>query len=173
MSLPVAFILTSSLPLSQKLGLCGLFLLGFTVIAMSILRIVANDSGDRHTPPSWLLFWNATECTVAVMVSCVASFKSLFTSRKRPSTSKRYAYVSDGSGKPVSIGLRSLNRYDPTTSITQGQSSTKVVLGKSKTHETWKDDDSREEILHRTDFEVRYDRASISDNRFTALPLAM
>ncbi|EZG00940.1 hypothetical protein H106_08747 [Trichophyton rubrum CBS 735.88] len=56
MSVPVAFVLKSSLPRSQKLGLVGLFMLGLAVVVMAILRNLETDGKSKHPPPSWLLF---------------------------------------------------------------------------------------------------------------------
>ncbi|KAI1920440.1 hypothetical protein LOZ65_004040 [Ophidiomyces ophidiicola] len=161
MSLPVAFILTSTLPLSQKLGLVGLFLLGFTVIAMSILRIAAIDNSLKaHTPPSWLLFWDAMECTIAVIVSCVAAFKSLFTYRKHASAFKKYANVSENSGSnKTGIALHSRNYFDPTP-MTSGKCDTTTHITPGKTRK-WNDGKSREEIICSTEFEVKYEQLPI------------
>ncbi|KAI1984458.1 hypothetical protein LOZ51_003297 [Ophidiomyces ophidiicola] len=163
MSLPVAFILTSTLPLSQKLGLVGLFLLGFTVIAMSILRIAAIDNSLKaHTPPSWLLFWDAMECTIAVIVSCVAAFKSLFTYRKHASAFKKCANVSENSGSnKTGIALHSRNYFDPTP-MTSGKcdTTTHITPGKAR---KWNDGKSREEIICSTEFEVKYEQLPIPE----------
>ncbi|EEP78280.1 predicted protein [Uncinocarpus reesii 1704] len=163
MSLPVAFILTSYLPLPQKLGLVGLFALGFTVIAMSILRIVVNDNTSKHPPPSWLIFWSSMESAVAVMTSCFASFKSLFTLRKRPSAYARtssYLQSKNKSGPlDASIALRSRIRNERSPATTKTDMNTVVISSESEANK-WNDSDSREEILQRTEFEVRYERAS-------------
>ncbi|EER29019.1 hypothetical protein CPC735_037250 [Coccidioides posadasii C735 delta SOWgp] len=166
MSLPVAFILTSYLPTPQKIGLIGLFALGFTVIAMSILRIVVNDNKSKHPPPAWLLFWSAMESTVAVMVSCFASFKSLFTLRKRPSAylnDTSYLQSKSKSGRSEarnSIALRSRNRFERSPGATKADMNTVVISSEGEPNK-WSDDGSREEILQRTEVEVRYESASI------------
>ncbi|WEW61898.1 hypothetical protein PRK78_007396 [Emydomyces testavorans] len=164
MALPTAFILSSRLALIQKLGLVGLFMLGFTVISMSILRIIATDSPEKHPPPSWLLFWSAMETSVAVMTSCVASFKSIFTIRKRPSA---YNGSSDIPGKSsrnrsegdVNIALRSRNRINQLSSTSKNNANT-VVISSEANSDRWNDGGSREQILQRTEFEVRYENAS-------------
>ncbi|KAF3490802.1 uncharacterized protein GIQ15_00319 [Arthroderma uncinatum] len=135
MSVPVAFVLKSSLPASQKLGLVGLFLLGLAVVVMAILRNLETDGKSKHPPPSWLLFWSAMEATVAVMVSCFASYKSLFTSHARPTA---YQYQS-------------------------GYSTSVAVSSRVGANKNWTDTDSREEIMRRTEFEVTYEMAPIPE----------
>ncbi|KAK2872042.1 hypothetical protein FQN49_002603 [Arthroderma sp. PD_2] len=137
MSVPVAFVLKSSLPMSQKLGLVGLFMLGLAVVVMSILRNLETDGKSKHPPPSWLLFWSAMEATVAVMVSCFASYKSLFTTRARPT-----AYHCQ-SGYTTSV----------------------AVSSRAAANKNWTDTDSREEIMRRTEFEVSYEMAPISEQQ--------
>ncbi|KAI1941190.1 hypothetical protein LOZ66_001700 [Ophidiomyces ophidiicola] len=162
MALPVAFILNSYLPAPQKVGLVGLFMLGFTVITMSIVRIVVNDNQSKHPPPSWLLFWSAMEGTVAVMASCFASFKSLFTLRKRPSAYNGDSYLHSKSKSGLSEGdlaLRSRHRFERSVQIPKNELNTVVVSAEPGANK-WNDTDSREEILQRTEFEVRYENAS-------------
>ncbi|KAM5434257.1 hypothetical protein MferCBS31731_006751 [Microsporum ferrugineum] len=140
MSVPVAFVLKSSLPNPQKLGLVGLFMLGLAVVVMAILRNLETDGKSKHPPPSWLLFWSAMEATVAVMVSCFASYKSLFTTHSRPT-----AY-NHRSGYTASVAV-----------------SSRIAANK-----TWTDTDSREEIMRRTDFEVSYEMAPIPEQQVSS-----
>ncbi|EFQ97077.1 hypothetical protein MGYG_00120 [Nannizzia gypsea CBS 118893] len=137
MSVPVAFVLKSSLPRSQKLGLVGLFLLGLAVVVMAILRNLETDGKSKHPPPSWLLFWSAMEATVAVMVSCFASYKSLFTSHSRST-----AYHCQS-----------------------GYSASVAVSSRMPGNKVWTDSDSQKEIMHRTEFEVSYEMASIPEHQ--------
>lgn len=48
-----------------------------------------------------MLFWSALECSVAVMVSCVASFKSLFSFCKQGSQYSYYYTDSSSVGTTV------------------------------------------------------------------------
>ncbi|KAK2837022.1 hypothetical protein FQN49_006483 [Arthroderma sp. PD_2] len=139
-SLPIAFVLKSSLPMPQKLGLVGLFLLGLCVVIIAILRTIETDGKMKLSPPSWLLFWSSMEATIAVMVSCFASYKSLFTSRMRPT-----AY------------------HNP-----NGHSASVVACSQAPTHKNrtlTTDTDSREEIMHSTEFEVSYELAPTPGQR--------
>ncbi|EGD91714.2 hypothetical protein H112_00827 [Trichophyton rubrum D6] len=138
-SLPVAFVLKSSLPMPQKTGLIVLFLLGLAVVIISILRTIETDGKTKLSPPSWLLFWSSMEATIAVMVSCFASYKSLFSARSRPST------------------------YHP-----HGHTASVVAPTPAEVRKTriLNESDSREEIIHRTEFEVSYEMAPAgSSNR--------
>ncbi|DAA73504.1 TPA_exp: Uncharacterized protein A8136_4685 [Trichophyton benhamiae CBS 112371] len=137
--LPVAFVLKSSLPMPQKTGLIVLFLLGLAVVIISILRTIETDGKTKLSPPSWLLFWSSMEATIAVMVSCFASYKSLFSARSRPST------------------------YHP-----HGHTASVVAPTPAEVRKTriLNESDSREEIIHRTEFEVSYEMAPAgSSNR--------
>ncbi|EFR01513.1 hypothetical protein MGYG_04521 [Nannizzia gypsea CBS 118893] len=136
-SLPVAFILKSSLPMPQKTGLVGLFLLGLAVVIISILRTIETDGKSKLSPPSWLLFWSSMEATIAVMVSCFASYKSLFTSRSRTSN------------------------YHPHGHTASVIASTPANIRKAR---MLNGSDSREEIIHRTEFEVSYEMAPANSN---------
>ncbi|EEQ28734.1 hypothetical protein McanMca71_001195 [Microsporum canis] len=141
-SLPVTFVLKSSLPMPQKLGLVGLFLLGLAVVIISILRTIETDGKSKLSPPSWLLFWSSMEATIAVMVSCFASYKSLFTARIRTST-----------------------YHHP-----HGHSASVVVStpAEARKNRIFKESDSREEIIQRTEFEVSYEMAPASSSQVTS-----
>ncbi|KAF3483510.1 uncharacterized protein GIQ15_02834 [Arthroderma uncinatum] len=89
MCLPTILIMRSNLPGPQKIGLVVLFLLGFSIIAISIVRIIKSNAFEKQPPVSWLLFWSTMETSVAVITCCLATFKSLFNLKQRPT---HYSY---------------------------------------------------------------------------------
>ncbi|KAK2734540.1 hypothetical protein FQN57_001645 [Myotisia sp. PD_48] len=168
MLLPIAFVMKSHLPLPQKLGLIGLFGLGGVIIAIAVLRIVATDNQSKHPPTSWLIFWGTMESCVAVITSCFAAFKSLFTLRKRSSHYRRGQYryqLSDmrgGTGKKSVVDMDSplTNRMAGLDKERDGRlkNDATIIISSDQDGSKWRDDDSREEILQQTEFEVRYEQ---------------
>lgn len=115
------------------------------------------------------------EASVAVIISCFASFKSLFTLRKRPSAYNGSGYHDSSyfpgksnhsrSDGDMNIALRSRSRYERAVPETKNELNTVVCEADSN---KWDDGDSREEILQRTEFEVKYERASTPRQGSTA-----
>ncbi|EFE39310.1 hypothetical protein TRV_06036 [Trichophyton verrucosum HKI 0517] len=73
----------------EKAGLVVLFALGFSIIAISVVRIIKSNGYQSQPPLSWLLFWSTMETAVAVITCCLATFKSLFNLKQRPT---HYSY---------------------------------------------------------------------------------
>ncbi|KAK2739760.1 hypothetical protein FQN57_006457 [Myotisia sp. PD_48] len=171
MGLPISFILRSKLPLSQKLGLVALFSLGFGIITISVVRIIALNNESHHPSITWKTYWGIIESTIAVITSCFASFKSLLTQRKRSrGSSNQYQYQYPRI--PVSTRIRngkvssSYHDFDyPLVDRLQDETKTPntiVVTGDNNAPVSKWDGESREEILHRTDIEISYEQNSIS-----------
>ncbi|EFR03427.1 hypothetical protein MGYG_06424 [Nannizzia gypsea CBS 118893] len=89
MVLPIVLIVRSNLPGPEKGGLVVLFALGFSIITISVVRIIKSNGYQSQPPLSWLLFWSTMETAVAVITCCLATFKSLFNLKQRPG---QYSY---------------------------------------------------------------------------------
>ncbi|DAA79418.1 TPA_exp: Uncharacterized protein A8136_0191 [Trichophyton benhamiae CBS 112371] len=89
MVLPIVLIVRSNLPGPEKAGLVILFALGFSIITISVVRIIKSNGYQSQPPLSWLLFWSTMETAVAVITCCLATFKSLFNLKQRPT---HYSY---------------------------------------------------------------------------------
>lgn len=168
MALPISFVLKSHLPLAQKLGLVVLFALGFCIIGISILRVITLNNEVNHPAASWLLFWGTLESAIAVMTSCFATFKSLFTVCKRSSSYPRHPNYQRTTLKAsrkysdmdICLTQRMGGNDGYSSNTTANHEATTVVTSSGPGALKWDDDDSREEILHRTDIEVRYESAA-------------
>lgn len=87
------------IPLKQKLGLIGIFSLTVVVMVFAVIRVVVVSGYSKQADVTWLYFWTNLEMTIgtgfqkansltwqrlmcvqtAVIVSCLAVFKQLFT----------------------------------------------------------------------------------------------
>ncbi|KAI9790766.1 MAG: hypothetical protein M1833_001762 [Piccolia ochrophora] len=76
--LPIHLLWKVRISLRQKFALGGIFCLGFLIIIFSMVRVILTNSKTTHTEVTWLDMWSSIEATVAVVVSCLASFKALF-----------------------------------------------------------------------------------------------
>ncbi|PIG83976.1 hypothetical protein AARAC_008633 [Aspergillus arachidicola] len=69
----------------KKLALIGVsFLTGF-IIVIALVRLLLSVSGKGILNPAWLVLWNAVEICVAIIVACLASFRTFYIKFKRPS----------------------------------------------------------------------------------------
>lgn len=98
------------LPWTQKLALGGVFSLGVVIMLFAIIRIVVTNQHNSHPETSWLNLWSQIEASVAVIISSLAPFKSLFTRQKL----KSYADGNSPHGMPhVRSGRSTGNRMGP------------------------------------------------------------
>ncbi|KAL6721081.1 hypothetical protein ACLMJK_000181 [Lecanora helva] len=95
-ALPLYLALRVQLPWTQKLALAAIFSLGVVIMLFAIIRIVVTNQHNSHPETSWLNLWSQIEASVAVIISCLAPFKSLFTQRKL----KSYEYQNSPHGMP-------------------------------------------------------------------------
>ena len=91
-ALPLYLAMRVQLPLADKLALAGIFSLGFIIMLFAIIRIAVTNQHNSHPETSWLNLWSQIEASVAVIISALAPFKSLYTHRKN---NKSYGYNDD------------------------------------------------------------------------------
>ncbi|KAM5460218.1 hypothetical protein MferCBS49748_007761 [Microsporum ferrugineum] len=172
MFLPIVLIMRSKLPGPQKAGLVILFALGFCIIAIATVRIIKSNSYQKQPPLSWLLFWSTMETAVAVITSCLATFKSLFNLKQRPT---HYSYYTTtrhrrtGGGQANIDNMDNMNLTLPTISdlesansrlagknslISKKESSIMSISSDRKTTRTH-DAELREEIMIGAAFDLR------------------
>ena len=82
-ALPLYLAFRVQLPLIEKLALAGIFSLGGVIMLFAIIRIAVTNQHNSHPETSWLNLWSQIETSVAVIISTLAPFKSLFTKRKK------------------------------------------------------------------------------------------
>lgn len=87
MSIPIHLLWKVQISLRRKLLLGGIFSLSLVIILFSILRItlVTKTRDSRRLLPeqTWLFLWGYIEASIAVIVACLASFRTLFTKPER------------------------------------------------------------------------------------------
>ncbi|KAL8644237.1 MAG: hypothetical protein Q9226_007866, partial [Calogaya cf. arnoldii] len=81
---PIMMLWNVRIPLGKKIALMGLFSLTVIVIAVSIVRVAVVTSRDTQADVTWLYIWSLIEMAVAVIVSCLASFRQLFVASNKP-----------------------------------------------------------------------------------------
>ncbi|KAJ4305489.1 hypothetical protein N0V90_001020 [Kalmusia sp. IMI 367209] len=96
--MPIPMVLKLQLPWHQKLGVLGMFLLGSSVIAISITRLVvltkiadefALHFNDETYYTSPVFFWTNIELSLAVISSCLPTLRPIWTHirPKKPTSS--------------------------------------------------------------------------------------
>lgn len=88
--LPISIVARVKVSRRQKLGLFAVMSLGVFIIAVAIARVVVTDTQGLHPEISWLALWSVVESSVAVLVCCLASFKTMFKSQQVGSQSRAY-----------------------------------------------------------------------------------
>ncbi|KAI9882167.1 MAG: hypothetical protein M1823_006087 [Watsoniomyces obsoletus] len=88
--LPIHLLWRAKITRRQKLLLSGIFSLSIVVIVIAIVRVAVNTAKPgQQLESTWVFLWSFIEASVAVMVSCVASFRTLFVKQPdRPSNQK-------------------------------------------------------------------------------------
>ncbi|KAF2688540.1 hypothetical protein K458DRAFT_384721 [Lentithecium fluviatile CBS 122367] len=83
MLFPMVILWNVRIPLHKKLALAGLFSLVIITIIFAILRITLVSSLTTMYDTSWLYMWSSVEQNIAIIVACLGSFRTLFTSTQR------------------------------------------------------------------------------------------
>ncbi|MCJ1241299.1 hypothetical protein MMC14_009303 [Varicellaria rhodocarpa] len=86
LSLPVLGLWNVQISLRKKLALMGIFSLTIVTILFAIIRIAVEPNETASTDMVWLCLWAWVETGVAVIVSCLASFRQLFLKSKDTSS---------------------------------------------------------------------------------------
>lgn len=84
-ALPLYLAMRVKLPLREKLALAGVFSLGAIIMLFAIIRIAVTNQHNSHPETSWLNLWSQIEASVAVIITALAPFKSLFTHKQKTS----------------------------------------------------------------------------------------
>jgi hypothetical protein len=88
MSLPFTILWNVRVSLTRKFQLAALFSLVIITMVISIVRVAVvsnknNLSNSRQVENTWLYLWHFVESAVALLVACLASFRTLFTAKSR------------------------------------------------------------------------------------------
>ena len=83
------------MPQKQKLALVGVFSLTLVITILSIVRFALNAPGTGAIVPSWLHVWSLIEQSLAVIISCFASFRIyiMHKAKRSPSSSNQGRYM--------------------------------------------------------------------------------
>ncbi|KAH6663435.1 hypothetical protein B0J14DRAFT_644878 [Halenospora varia] len=84
MTIPIAILWNVRISWKKKLALAGLFCLTIITISFSIIRVAVVSSASKLPDISWLYLWSSIEPPIAVIVSCLASFRTLFVKNEAP-----------------------------------------------------------------------------------------
>ena len=83
------------MPNSKKLGLACIFFLGLVIVILDILRIALGHGGGIISLAS---LWDVLEPSIAVIVSTLPTYRSLFPSAGSSARRKASSYEYDSSG---------------------------------------------------------------------------
>ncbi|KAI9820174.1 MAG: hypothetical protein M1827_005796 [Pycnora praestabilis] len=96
MALPLRLLWSLQVNTKQKSALAVIFSVGVIVIAFSIVRVVIVNPETGNVDPVWLALWSMLDSSIAVIVSCLPTFRVLFTANIK----SHYKY--NNSGDPSS-----------------------------------------------------------------------
>ncbi|KAF7889869.1 uncharacterized protein EAF02_002284 [Botrytis sinoallii] len=82
-TIPVAILWKVKITPRHRMALYGLFSLTVITMAFAIIRVAVVTAASRQPDSSWLYMWSAIEPPVAVVISCLVSFRALF-GKKEP-----------------------------------------------------------------------------------------
>lgn len=97
MSLPISILWNVRVSLKRKFQLAGLFSLVVITIVVAIVRVsvVTNSksvSQQNQVEVTWLYLWHFIESSVALLVACLASFRTLFAAKERRDEEREAKY---------------------------------------------------------------------------------
>ncbi|KAJ4988665.1 hypothetical protein SVAN01_05798 [Stagonosporopsis vannaccii] len=79
MSIPFLILRRIRISLHQKIGLSAVFSLVIITMIFAIIRATITTVGvKRQIDPIWLYMWSSIELNVAIIVACIAPYRSLF-----------------------------------------------------------------------------------------------
>ena len=90
MVLPLRLLPTLQINTRQKIGLGGIFCVGFVIIAVAIVRLT-QIIGQERADPVGLAVWGLVESSVSVIVGCLPALKSLLSRAVERTFRKVYA----------------------------------------------------------------------------------
>ncbi|KAI9817002.1 MAG: hypothetical protein M1826_001698 [Phylliscum demangeonii] len=90
--LPINLLVRVKINLREKAALTFIFSLGAIIMVFALVRVIKTNSTHNHPDTLWLALWSAIESSIAIIVSCLASFKTLIS---RSGESQRYVYPTD------------------------------------------------------------------------------
>ncbi|KAK3075664.1 hypothetical protein LTR53_000812 [Teratosphaeriaceae sp. CCFEE 6253] len=103
-AIPISIVARVQVSTLQKIALIAVLGLGVIIVGFAIARIIVTDTQGVHPEISWLALWSAIESSVAVIVCCLASFKSLFTAQRQGSSRRAYGAQNSGARRRASGG---------------------------------------------------------------------
>ena len=97
--------------LSKKLALGSLLCLSVFLIIISIIKVAAGDFINGQVDTTWAIFWLQAEASVAVIVSSITIFRSLFVpDEPKPSNEPKKSQATSNDTRRTS----QLYKYFPT-----------------------------------------------------------
>ncbi|THV54438.1 hypothetical protein BGAL_0026g00090 [Botrytis galanthina] len=131
-TIPIAILWNVRIRRRQKLALAGLFSLTMITMTFAIVRVAVVSTASRLPDISWLYLWSAIEPPIAVIISCLASFRGLFAKQEGSGVSGgryvktpqendgSYKYELQSKRRKKNIPLDNLTTTLVTTTISSG-----------------------------------------------------
>ena len=100
MAFPLYVLKALKMRMSQKIGLASVFCLAILVVVFDILRTIFSVISARGgAVGASTALWDILEITIAVIVSCLPIYRTIFTQRKRRQQGKSNGTYSDIEGQ--------------------------------------------------------------------------
>ena len=91
-TIPFVILWQVRIPLTKKLALTGIFSLVIITMVFAILRVTLISKLTKQPDTSWSYMWSAIEQNIAIIVACLASFRTLFTQDQRIMGGPKYGF---------------------------------------------------------------------------------
>ncbi|KAI0376105.1 hypothetical protein F5Y04DRAFT_267193 [Hypomontagnella monticulosa] len=118
LALPIPHILQLRLTVTQRIQLCGIFLLGGVVCVFGIVRVVAlaqAPEGDASYNQVWSGVWSFCEIAIGIVAACLPTLAVLVTKLHQSKISASFIHLlsttfrrSHGSSRSTKTGIRSV-----------------------------------------------------------------
>ncbi|KAL8733782.1 MAG: hypothetical protein Q9181_003464 [Wetmoreana brouardii] len=93
--LPINILWRVKITVRKNVALAGIFSLTVFIMVFAVVRVAAVGSHSPQPDQMWLHMWSSIEQTVSIIIACLASYRTLFTS----SSDRRSKPIQDGSPK--------------------------------------------------------------------------
>ncbi|KAL9002678.1 MAG: hypothetical protein Q9188_004404 [Gyalolechia gomerana] len=115
MAIPIGMLWKVQMSLRKKLALVGIFSLAVITTIFAIVRVTSISALTHQPETSWSYMWSSIEVCVAIIVACLASFRSLFTDHRTRIPEPKPQSSSNGSRNVFLRGIR--RTLPPTTTL--------------------------------------------------------
>ncbi|KAH6615538.1 hypothetical protein B0J18DRAFT_373132 [Chaetomium sp. MPI-SDFR-AT-0129] len=163
MAMPLRLIYNINVSMKQKIGLVGVFSLGFVMIVFAVIRANQSLAKEGFVNLTLLLVWSTLAASISVIVGTLPALKVLITARARASENRSAGVGSLGSRatqpKMSSFGTRKSVKSAKSVALASIRRDSNNNAVKSMTGSNSDAGESQEEILVQRDVTISYSQS--------------